>query len=250
MASAPPSVEAFAISQTPLLPISGVDGYIAMCLGATTSILHSDPQAAFTNLLKAPGGQRAVPANQLYAVTDRAKKIADSRVPVTVYVDGTSVPPTQYRYFPGGNYIMFFQPLATPPTTGVTADFSYITTTTATDVLGLLHVNNWQLNLASNPIPGDEYGTLMAPQYRGKMSGTWQFDRYSAASAVDLYYLMMTRSFFVFSLYESLIENRQWIVYGDIGSNPMSAPTNGMVGGTITGTMVAMPSMIVEPLAA
>jgi hypothetical protein len=61
---------------------------------------------------------------------------------------------------------------------------------------------------------------------------------------------MLQRTFFVFSLYESLIENRQWIVYGDIGSNPMSAPAAGMVGGTINGTMVAQPSMIVEPLAA
>lgn len=226
----------------PLLPISGVDGYIALIQGASTPT----PAAPFSNILTMPGGARAYPVGQAYTITDRTKKIGDSRVPPVVYVDGSSVPPTNYRFFPGGQYIIFFTPLA--PAAVVTADVSSLSTATATDVYGLLHVNNWQLNLTSNPIPGDEYGTLMTPQYRGKMAGTWQFDRYSSQTSVDLYYLMMQQSYFTFALYESLLQNRMWIIYGDIGANPMQAPAAGMVGGTITGTLVAQPSMIVEHL--
>jgi hypothetical protein len=247
MASAPPEINPLVITPAaPILPISGVDGYIALCLGIST------PKAGeiFQEIAHAPGGSRTY-SKQLYTVADRGKKIADSRVPPKIYIDGgTAISPTQYRWFPGGAFILFFQPIVATPG-AITADFNYIPTSTATgEVYGLLHVNNWQLNLAANPIPGDEYGTMMAPNYRGKMAGTWQFERYSSASAVDLYMLMMERTFFVISLYESLIEQRQWICYGDIGASPMSAPTAGMVGGTVTGTLVSQPSLIVEPLAA
>jgi hypothetical protein len=251
MASEAPVVTPLVVGPppNPLLPISGVDGYIAMLLGASVPVLHGAAGGAFHEINYMPGGSRAY-TNQVYTVTDRTMKVADSRVPPAIYVDGGSaISPTLYRYFPGGNMVVFYQPLATAPTIGVTADFNYIPTAGANgQVLGLLHVNNWQLNMTANPIPGDEYGTMMAPQYRGKMAGTWQFERYSSASAVDLYMLMMTQSYFVFSLYESLIQQRQWIIYGDVSASPMAAPTAGMVGGTVTGTMVAQPSLIAEPL--
>ena len=254
MASAPPEVNPLVRPPpTPLLPISGVDGYIAMLLGDSVPVLHG--AGAFGELNYLPGGAR-VYNKQLYKVSDPGKKIGDSRIPPVVYVDTAPVPATQYRWFPGGNMILFFQPIVATPGV-VSADFNYISTSgnlTAGnplgEVYGLLHVNNWQLNLTANPIPGDEYGTMMAPQYRGKMAGTWQFERYSSSSAIDLYMLMMTKSYFVFSLYESLISQRQWIIFGDVSASPMAAPTAGMVGGTVTGTMVAQPSLIVEPLAA
>jgi hypothetical protein len=229
----------------PVEAITGQDGYIAMLNGTPISTTPGTPEA-YEEIPNPPGGALLLPQHTLYRVTDRTKKVVDSRVKPTIYVDGNAVPPTSYRFLPGGNYVMFFQPQTAAAV--ITGDFSYLPTVTATDVYGLVHVLNWQLNMTANPIPGDEYGTVMIPQYRGKMNGTWQFERYSSSTGIDLYYQMMLRSYFVFALYESLIEDRIWLIFGDIGANPVNAPSNGMISGTITGTMVALPSMIVEPL--
>jgi hypothetical protein len=228
---------------TPLQAISGVNGYIAMLNGTSTPITGD----AFTAITKMPGGGASYPPNQLWAVSDRTHKIVDPATPPVVYNPAaTVVPATQYRFLYGGGYILFYTPLTGTPV--VTADLSYITTSGPTDVMGLLHVSNWQLNLTANPIAGDEYGTLIVPQYPGKMNGTWQFERYSSQSGVDLYTMMMLKTRFAFALYESLLENRMWIINGGISAQPMQAPTNAMVGGTVTGTLTALPSMIVESL--
>jgi hypothetical protein len=244
----PPAVAAplaVGVVAPPVGAITGLNGYIAMLTGASTAA----PAEAFEEIPNPPGGSLVLPVHTLFRVTDRTKKVGDSKVKPVVYggATGTTViPATNYQWMPGGNYILFYQPLSA--TDVVKADVNYITTSGANAIYGLVHVLNWQLNMTANPIPGDEYQTAIIPQYRGKMSGTWQFERYSSATAYDLYFQMMTKSHFVFALYESLLENRIWLVYGDIGANPLNAPTNGMIGGTITGTMDAMPSMIVEPI--
>jgi len=231
----------------PVGAITGLNGYIAMLNGASSKVTAD----AFEEILNPPGGALALPAHSLYRVTDRTHKVGDSKAPIVVYGGATGVTvvsPTEYQWLPGGNYILFRTPRTA--TDVIKADVSYIDTSgaVATNIYGLVHVLNWQLNMTANPIPGDEYGTQMIPQYRGKMSGTWQFERYSSSTAYDLYFQMMLKNHFVFALYESLLENRIWLVYGDIGANPINTPTNGMVSGVITGTMDAMPSMIVEPI--
>jgi len=229
--------------------ITGLNGYIAMLNGASAMAM-----AAPCEEIPGPpggsspvGGVGVIPPHSLYRVTDRTRKIGDSLVKPVVYVGGTNVvPATAYQYMPGGQYILFYTPRAAADT--ITADVGYISTSQQGDVYGLVHVLNWQLNMTANAIQGDEYGTQIIPQYRGKMSGTWQFERYSSSTGYDLYYMMMLKSHFVFALYESLQQSRMWIVYGDIGANPLNASTNAMIGGTITGTMDAMPSNIIEAL--
>jgi hypothetical protein len=228
----------------PVGAITGLNGYIAMLNGASTPATAD----AYEEIPNPPGGALALPQHSLYRVTDRTHKVGDSKAPIKVYggaSGATQISPTEYIWLPGGNYILFHTPRT--PTDVIKADVSYISTLAA-DIYGLSHVLNWQLNMTANPIPGDEYGTIMIPQYRGKMNGTWQFERYSSSTGYDLYFQMMMKNHFVFALYESLLENRIWLIYGDIGANPINAPSNGMVGGVITGTMDAIPAMIVEAL--
>jgi hypothetical protein len=242
-APATPSPLALGTVAAPVGPITGLNGYIAMLNGVSAAALASP----FEEIPNPPGGALALPPHSLYRITDRTKKIGDSKVRPKVYTGGTTViPEMSYTYLPGGQYIVFNTPRQAAD--AITADVGYIPTSGPSDIYGLVHVLNWQLNMTSNPVPGDEYGKGMIPQYRGKMSGTWQFERYSSSTAYDLYFQMMLKNHFVFALYESLLENRMWIIYGDIGANPINAPSAGMVSGVITGTMDDMPSMIVELL--
>ncbi len=226
-----------------LPPITGTDGYIALLNGNSTVALGE----ACSQLTQFPGGSLTYPVKQIYQVTARARKIMDPLVTPIVYVGGVSQPVTSYVIFYGAGLIFFRVPL-TATTPVVTMDFAYVPTATATDVIGMLHVNNWNLALTGNQIEGDEYGTLIAPSYRGKLSGTWSFDRMAGSTGIDLFNLMLTQSFFRFALYESLAANRLWIVYGDLTSAPVAAPGNGMVSGTINGSLRYTPTFLNEVL--
>jgi hypothetical protein len=226
-----------------LQPITGVDGYIALLQGTSTVALGE----ACSNITAMPGGSIVYPAKQIYQVTARAHKVLDPRVTPVVYVNGVSISPTQYKIFFGAGIIYFYLP-RTETTPVVTIDMAYIPTASATDVVGMLHVNNWQLNLTGNQIQGDEYGKVITPEYRGKLGGTGQFERYSSNTAIDLFNLMLVQSYFIFALYESLSANRLWLCYGDMTSAPMQAPGNGMVGGTVNFVLRETPTFLVEPL--
>jgi hypothetical protein len=102
--------------------------------------------------------------------------------------------------------------------------------------------------MTGNQIQGDEYGKVIMPEYRGKMAGTWQFERYSSSTGIDLFNMMLTQSYFIFALYESLSANRYWVLYGDLTSNPISAPGNGMVSGVVNGVMRETPTFVNESL--
>jgi hypothetical protein len=210
--------------------------------GASTALLAE----AMSQITSMPGGSLVYPAKQVYQVTARTHKVMDPRVTPVVYVGGVSQPTTSYIIFWGSGIVYFRAALTGTPV--VTMDFSYISTATATDVVGLQHVNNWQLTMTGNQIQGDEYGTLIMPEYRGKLAGTWQFDRFSSSTSIDLFNTMLTQSYFIFALYESLSATRLWIVYGDLTSAPMSAPGNGMVGGVVNGVMRQTPSYLNESL--
>ena len=225
-----------------LQPITGTDGYIALLNGASTTMTGE----ACSAVTQYPGGSITYPANQIFKITARAHKILDPRVSVVVYNSGVSQPTTNYKIFYGSGHIYFYTPLTGTPV--VTIDGAYISTALATDVVGMLHVNNWQLNMTGNQIQGDEYGKIIMPEYRGKLSGTWQFDRFSSNTAIDLFNMMLTQSYFIFALYESLSANRLWIVYGDLTSAPFQAPGNGMIGGTVNGVMRETPSYLNESL--
>lgn len=225
-----------------LQPITGVDGYIALLNGVSTVALAE----ACSQILSFPGGADIFPVKQIYQITARSHKIIDPRVNPVVYVGGVSQPATNYVLFPGSGVIYFRVPLTGTPV--VTADIAYIPTASATDVIGVQHVNNWQLTLTGNQIQGDEYGKIIMPEYRGKLSGTWQFDRMASSTGIDLFNRMLFQSYFIFALYESLAANRMWIVYGDLTSAPVSAPGNGMVAGTINGVLRETPSFLNEAL--
>jgi hypothetical protein len=225
-----------------LPPITGVDGYIALLNGTSTVSLAE----ACSQITQFPGGSITYPAKQIYQVTARSHKIMDPLVTPVVYVGGVSQPTTSYVIFWGAGIIFFRTPLTGTPV--ITMDFAYIPTATATDVLGMLHVNNWNLALTANQITGDEYGTLIEPTYRGKLGGTWSFDRMAGSTGIDLFNLMLTQSFFRFALYESLSANRLWIVYGDLTSAPVAAPGNGMVAGNVAGSLRYTPTFLNEAL--
>jgi hypothetical protein len=225
-----------------LVPITGVDGYIALLNGTSTVALAE----ACSQITSMPGGSIIYPAKQIFQITARSHKVLDPLVTPVVYVGGVSQSPTTYKIFFGAGIVFFYTPLSGTPV--ITMDIAYIPTATATDVVGMLHVNNWQLTLTGNQIQGDEYGKLIMPEYRGKLAGTWQFDRFSSSTAIDLFNLMLTQSYFRFALYESISANRLWIVYGDLTSAPVSAPGNGMVGGTVNGVLRETPSYLNEAL--
>jgi hypothetical protein len=226
-----------------LVPITGADGYVAMINSTSVPVTAE----TLSNITTMPGGNLVYPAKQIYQVTARAHKVMDPRATPVVYVGGVSQSPTLYRIFWGAGIIFFFAPRA-EATPAVTMDYSYMPTASATDVVGVLHVNNWQLNMSANQIEGDEYGTIIAPSYRGKLGGTWQFDALGASSKIDLFNLMLTQSFFTFALYETISGNRLWVVYGDLTSNPINAPSQGMVAGTINGGMRYTPTFLNEAL--
>jgi hypothetical protein len=225
-----------------LQPLTGTDGYIAWLNGTSTALLAE----ACSQITSMPGGALVYPAKQIYQVTARTHKVMDPRVTPVVYVGGVSQPATNYILFYGAGIIFFRTALTGTPV--VTMDYSYLPTATATDVVGVQHVNNWQLTMTGNQIQGDEYGLPIVPEYRGKLSGTWQFDRFSSSTSIDLFNTMLSQTFFTFALYESLSANRLWVVYGDLTSAPVSAPGNGMVGGTVNGVMRQTPTFLNEAL--
>jgi hypothetical protein len=225
-----------------LQPITGVDGYIALINGASTTTLAQP----CSQILGMPGGSIIYPAMQIYQVTARTHKVLDPRVTPVVYNNGASLSPTQYKLFYGAGIIFFYTPLTGTPV--ITIDAAWLSTASATDVVGLLHVNNWQLTMTGNQIQGDEYGKIIMPEYRGKLAGTWQFERYSSSTGIDLFNMMLTQSYFIFALYESLSANRYWVLYGDLTSNPISAPGNGMVSGVVNGVMRETPTFVNEAL--
>lgn len=201
---------------------------------------------ATTNVLQLPGGSLFFPANQAFSVTNRLHKVLDPLVPLLVYNNGILVPTTQYKVLYGAGVILFRAPLTGTPV--ITLAGNYRQTVTGNDVVGMSHVSNWQLNLTATQVPGDEYGTDMVPEYRGKFGGTWQFDRLSSSTGLDLFYLMMLQSFFIFALYEELQSNRFWILMGDLSASPQNAPTAAMATGVVTGTIKYLPSFLNEPL--
>src|SRR5215471_1204172 len=130
---APPPVVAPLAAVNPLQPISGVDGYITMLLGASTSTPHAT--GTYTAITQMPGGSYAFPANQLYEVTDRTKKIGDPSAGITVWDGAAQLAPSLYRWLPGGNYILFYTPRTGTP--AIAADFSSIDTAAAGAQYGL-----------------------------------------------------------------------------------------------------------------
>lgn len=227
-----------------LQPLTGKDGYIVLLNGTSTpAAAEACSDIGATGL---PGGTMVYPAKQVYSVTLRTKKVIDARLPVVVKNSTVPLPKTQYKILYGSGVVLFRQPLTGTP--AITVDMSYIPTVTATDVVAIEHVRDWVINLTAPQVPGDEYGPDIVPEYRGKFSGTWQFERLASSSGLDLFYLMLLQSYFIFALYEELQSNRMWVIYGDLSASPQNAPTGAVAGGTVTGVLKQLPSFLVEPL--
>jgi hypothetical protein len=227
---------------TELTPLTGTDGSLVL-LNGTPAPLTAQPM---TNVLNVPGGILAYPSNQLFQVTTRTHKIWDPRVTPIIYNAAAPLPSTQYFIDWGNGMVVFYTPLTGTPT--ITADFTYIPTATATDVVALNHTSNINMTMTGNNIPGDEYHTLITPEYRGKMQGTFQFDCWASSTSVDLLGLMKLRNYFIFAAYESVQANRINILYADLTGIPKNVPVNGGVGGTITATLKQLPSFVNESL--
>lgn len=225
-----------------LLPLTGTDGALVLLNGTPTVATGG----ATANLTTIPGGVVTYPALQIYWVSTRTRKIMDPRVTPIVYVGGVAQPSTAYFVDWGNGLIYFYTPLTGTPV--VTVDYTYIPTATATDVVPLPHTSNINMTMTGNNIPGDEYRTLIIPEYRGKMQGTFSFDAWSSSTTVDLLHMMKIRNYFIFAAYESVQANRLNILYSDLTGIPKNIPVNGMVGGTITGTLKQLPSFVAESL--
>jgi hypothetical protein len=222
-----------------ITPTTGGTGAAATAVWTTAT----EPTTMITQL---PGGTIVYPNNQAFQVTGRTRKILDPQVPLLVYVNSTLAKTTDYKVLWGSGTILFLLPVLGTPT--VTLAGNYIPTVTGTDVVGIAHVSDWALTMTASQIPGDEYGTDITPNYRGKFAGTWQFNRLSSSSGLDLYYQMLTKSYFQFALYESITQQRFWVVYGDLNASPQNAPVAGIATGVVTGTMRQLPSFCNEVL--
>jgi hypothetical protein len=225
-----------------LTPITGTDGSLVLLNGTPTALTAQ----ATTNILNIPGGTLAYPALQLYQVSARTHKVWDPRVTPVVYNSATALPSTQYFIDWGNGLIVFYTPLTGTPV--ITVDFTYFPTASATDVVPMPHTSNLNLTMTGNNIPLDEYNTLIIPEARGKMQGTFQFDCWASSTSVDLLGLMKLRNYFVFAAYESKQTNRINILYSDLTGIPKNIPVNGGVGGTITATLKQLPSFVNEAL--
>jgi hypothetical protein len=225
-----------------LLPITGTDGALVLLNGAPTPVTA---QAA-TNILAIPGGTLAYPAQQVFQTAIRTHKIWDPRVTPIVYNAATPLPSTQYFVDWGNGLVVFYTPLTGTPT--ITFDFTYIPTATTTDVVALPHTSNINMTMTGNNIPLDEYRTLIIPEARGKMQGTFQFDCWASSTSVDLLGLMKLRNYFIFGAYDSIQANRLNILYADLTGIPKNIPVNGGIGGTITATLKQLPSFVNEAL--
>jgi hypothetical protein len=225
-----------------LTPITGTDGLLVLLNGTPTPV----SAAPTTNILAVPGGTLPYPALQLYQIATRTHKVWDPRVTPVVYNSATPLPSTQYFIDWGNGLIVFYTPLTGTPT--ITVDATYIPTATTTDVVPLPHTSNLNMTMTGNNIPLDEYGTLIIPEARGKMQGTFQFDCWASSTSVDLLTLMKLRNYFIFAAYESVQNNRLSILYSDLTGIPKNIPVNGGVGGTITATLKQLPSFLNEAL--
>jgi hypothetical protein len=225
-----------------LTPITGTDGALVLLNGTPTAV----SAAATTNILNIPGGTLPYPALQLYQIATRTHKLLDPRVTPVVYVAATAVASTSYFIDWGNGLIVFYTPLTGTPV--VTIDCTYIPTATTTDVVALPHTSNLNMTMTGNNIPLDEYRTLIIPEARGKMQGTFQFDCWASSTSVDLLGLMKLRNYFIFAAYESVQANRINILYADLTGIPKNVPVNGGVGGTITATLKQLPSFVNESL--
>jgi len=201
---------------------------------------------ATTNILAVPGGTLPYPPLQLYEIAIRTHKIWDPRVTPVVYNAASALPSTQYFIDWGNGLIVFYQPLTGTPV--ITVDFTYIPTASATDVVALPHTSNINMTMTGNNIPLDEYRTLIIPEARGKMQGTFQFDCWASSTSVDLLGLMKLRNYFIFAAYDSVQASRINILYADLTGIPKNIPVNGGIGGTITATLKQLPSFVNEPL--
>lgn len=222
-----------------ITPVSGGTGGTATAVWTTAT----EPTTMLTQL---PGGTIVYPNNQIFQVSGRTRKILDPQVPLLVYVNGVLAKTTDYKVLWGSGTILFLLPVLGTPT--VTLAGNYLPTVTGTDVVGVAHVSDWSMTMAAAQIPGDEYGTDIIPNYRGKFSGTWQFNRLSSSSGLDLYYQMLTKSYFAFALYESITQQRFWVVYGDLNASPQNAPVGAIATGVVTGTMRQLPAFCQEVL--
>jgi hypothetical protein len=225
-----------------LLPLTGTDGALVLLNGTPTALL-AEPMS---NILAVPGGVLPYPSKQIYWVTTRTHKIMDPRVTPVVYNSGTAVPSTQYFIDWGAGVVVFYTPLTGTP--AITMDYTYLPTATATDVVALPHTSNINMTMTGNNIAGDEYRTLIIPEYRGKMQGTFTFDCWASSTSVDLLMLMKIRSYFIFGAYDSVQATRCNILYADLTGIPKNIPVNGMIGGTISATLKQLPSFIAEAL--
>jgi hypothetical protein len=225
-----------------LQPITGTDGALVLLNGTPLPLTAQ----TCTNILAVPGGTLPYPANQLFQVSARTHKIWDPRVTPVVYNAATALPSTQYFIDWGNGLIVFYVPLTGTPT--ITVDFTYIPTAAATDVVALPHTSNINMTMTGNNIPLDEYRTLIIPEARGKMQGTFQFDCWASSTSVDLLALMKLRNYFIFAAYDSVQASRINVLYADLTGIPKNIPVNGGVGGTITATLKQLPSFVNEPL--
>lgn len=225
-----------------LQPITGTDGALVLLRGTPTALLA----APMSNILAFPGGNMPFPALQIYQITTRTHKIMDPRVTPVVYLAGSPLPSTSYYVDWGAGLVVFYVPLTGTPV--VTIDFSYIPTATATDVVALPHTSNINMTMTGNNVPLDEYRTLIIPEARGKMQGTFQFDCWASSTSVDLLSLMKLQNYFIFAAYDSVQANRVNILYSDLTGIPKNIPVNGGIGGTITATLKQLPSFFNESL--
>jgi hypothetical protein len=213
---------------------TGVGGGIGWIRGATT-LATAEPCSAITVL---SGSPTTYPANQCFRVTARAHSLLDPRSPTIVKNATVAAKTTDYFINWGTGEIVFYTPLTGTPT--ITIDCGWISTATGSDLRLLSHVNNWQEGTTAAQIPADEYGTRIVPSFAGKVSGTFQFDYYSSSDIVDLGHAQrLNGNYFVFALYEDVVTNRMRIIYANLGGFPITAPGAGMIGGTLTGGLMA-----------
>jgi hypothetical protein len=225
-----------------LLPRTGTDGALVLLNGTPTALTAQ----TCANITTIPGGTIAYPTLQVYQVTTRTHKIWDPRVTPIIYNSLVALPSTSYFIDWGNGIVVFYTPLTGTP--AITADFTYLPTATATDVVPLPHTSNINLTMTGNNIPLDEYRTLIIPEARGKMQGTFQFDCWASSTSVDLLGLMKLRNYFIFGAYDSIQTNRLNILYADLTGIPKNIPVNGGIGGTITATLKQLPSFVNEAL--
>lgn len=216
--------------------------------GAAATAVATGATEPCNNVTTLPGASGVIvyPPNQAFMVTGRTRKILDPLVPLLVYVNGVLAKQTDYKVLYGSGTILFRVPLGGTPV--VTLAGNYRPTVTGTDVIGLQHVNDWSIPLTAGQVPGDEYGTDLIPNYRGKFAGTFSFMRHSSSTGLDLYYLMLLQTDFCFAMYESLQANRIWLCQGDLSASPQNAPSAAMASGSVTGTLKYLPAFLNEPL--